>query len=106
TTVQQTISAGVHLVTVEYYEVTGSSSAHLTWLGAPVTTLPSILSFSAAPSTVTAGQPASLTWSVNGAAGISIDNGVGDVSGATSKTVLPAVTTTYTLTATNSAGSS
>ena len=99
-TVQQTLSAGTHLITVEYYEKTGWSAAHLTWQSsAPVVQPPSILSFTATPSAVTAGQPATLTWSVSGPATVSIDNGVGDVSGTTSKTVLPTQTTTYTLTA-------
>ena len=106
-TVQQTLSAGTHLITVEYYEKTGWSAAHLTWQGsAPVVQPPSILSFTATPSAVTAGQPATLTWSISGPATVAIDNSVGDVSGTTSKTVMPGQTTTYTLTATNSGGSS
>jgi uncharacterized protein YkwD/chitodextrinase len=106
-TVQQTLSQGVHLITLEYYERTGWSVAHLTWQGsAPVVQAPSILSFSATPSTVTVGQPTTLTWSVGGPATLAIDNGVGDVSGTTSKAIVPGQTTTYTLTATNSAGSS
>ena len=106
-TVQQTLSQGVHLITVEYYEQTGWSVAHLTWQSsAPVVQVPKILSFSAVPSTVTVGQPTTLTWSVSGPATTGIDNGLGDVSGTTSKSVVPGQTTTYTLTATNSAGSS
>jgi chitodextrinase len=105
-TVQQTLSAGNHLITVEYFEATGTSSAHLTWQGAgAVVQPPSILSFTAAPSTVAAGQASTLSWSVNGASSIAIDNGVGTVSGATSISVSPANTTTYTLTASNGAGS-
>jgi hypothetical protein len=30
-TVQQTVSQGLHVITVEYYEQTGWSTAHLTW---------------------------------------------------------------------------
>ncbi len=66
---------------------------------------PVISSFAANPSTITAGQTATLSWSVSGGTTISIDNGVGDVSTVTSKTVSPAQTTTYRLTAANSAGS-
>lgn len=106
-TIQQTLTQGVHEITVQYYDVTGTSVAHLTWQGAvPVVQSPSILSFTAAPSSVVAGQPSTLTWSVNGASVIAIDNGVGTVTGATSIPVLPTQTTAYTLTATNSAGAS
>ena len=66
---------------------------------------PAIASFTANPSTITPGQPTTLSWSVSGASSISLDNGVGDVSNLTSKTVSPTQTTTYTLTAANSAGS-
>ena len=67
---------------------------------------PSIDSFSANPATVAAGQPVTLTWSVSGnPTGLSIDNGVGAVSG-TTRSVTPTATTTYTLTATNSGGQS
>ncbi|HXS96498.1 MAG TPA: PA14 domain-containing protein [Candidatus Limnocylindrales bacterium] len=105
-TFQQTMTAGSHLVTVEFYEHSGWATAHLTWQGStPVTQLPVILSFSASPSAVTKGSSSTLTWSVNGATTIAIDNAVGDVSSLTSKVVTPGQNTTYTLTATNSAGS-
>jgi uncharacterized protein YkwD/chitodextrinase len=106
-TVQQAVSQGVHLITLQYYDVTQTSVAHLTWQGTvPVVQLPSIVSFAAAPSAVVAGQPSTLTWRVNGASAIAIDNGVGNVTGVSSIAVLPAQTTAYTLTATNSAGAS
>jgi hypothetical protein len=65
---------------------------------------PTISSFMATPSAITAGQVATLTWSVSGAATITVDGGVGDVSSITSRTVSPTQTTTYTLTASNSRG--
>jgi len=71
----------------------------------PSTNPPAIISFSAAPSEIMAGQRSTLTWSVSGANTVSLDNGIGDVSTLTSTSVSPAQTTTYTLTATNSAGS-
>lgn len=105
-TTQQSLSKGSHLVAVEYYEATGWSVAHLTWKGGAATVQPPvILSFAASPASLTAGQSATLTWSANGAATLAIDNGVGDVAGASSKTVAPSQTTTYTLTAANAAGS-
>jgi Domain of unknown function (DUF4082)/Cysteine-rich secretory protein family len=70
----------------------------------PSTSAPAISSFTAAPSVVIAGQAATLSWSVSGATSISIDNGVGSVTGLVSKSVKPAATTRYTLTATNAGG--
>jgi uncharacterized protein YkwD/chitodextrinase len=104
-TAQQSMAAGTHLITVEYYEHTGWSTAHVTWLNStPVTQAPTILSFSAAPTSVVQGTSSTLSWSVNGATTITIDNGIGDVTSVTSKQVSPAQTTVYTLTASNSAG--
>ncbi len=102
---QQTLTAGTHLITVEYYDHTGWPTAHLAWQNNSPVAAPSILSFSAAPAAITAGQTSLLSWSVNGATSVSIDNGIGDVSGLTSRPVSPALTTTYTLTASNSGGS-
>jgi serine/threonine-protein kinase len=68
--------------------------------GAPV-----VESFGAQPATIAAGGSSILGWSVTGATQLSIDQGVGTVTG-TSISVSPAVTTIYTLTATNAAGSS
>ena len=67
--------------------------------------VPTITSFTAAPASIAAGQNAALAWVVSGASGLSINNGVGTVTG-TNLTVSPVVTTTYTLTATNAAGAS
>lgn len=65
-----------------------------------------IASFTASPTTIDAGGSSTLSWSVTGAASLSINNGVGDVTGSTSTSVSPTSTTTYTLTATNSANES
>ena len=65
---------------------------------------PAIVSFSATPSSAAPGQAVSLVWTVSGATSLTIDNGVGDVTSLASKTVWPARTTTYTLTAANSSG--
>src|SRR5262249_55238466 len=45
---------------------------------------PTINSFVAAPTTITVGGSSTLTWSVTGATTVSIDNGVGTVTGTTS----------------------
>ncbi len=67
--------------------------------GAPV-----ITSFTAEPSTITAGTSTVLSWTVSGAVtGLELNQGIGSVSG-TSFTVTPPTTTTYTLTARNSTG--
>ena len=66
---------------------------------------PSIGSFAASPESITMGQGTTLSWAVSGATGLSIDQGVGTVTGA-SATVMPMITTVYTLTATNPTGSS
>jgi hypothetical protein len=59
---------------------------------------------SASPSSVTAGQAASLTWSTANATSVSITPAVGGVSASGSVSVTPALTTTYTLTASGSGG--
>jgi hypothetical protein len=65
-----------------------------------------IASFTASPSTINAGGSSTLSWSVTGVVSLSINNGVGDVTGSSSVSVSPAATTTYTLTATNAADAS
>jgi len=69
------------------------------------TSAPAIASFTATPSSITAGQPSSLSWSVTGATTVSINNGVGTVSSTGSSIVSPTQTTAYALTAANSTGS-
>lgn len=67
---------------------------------------PSIASFSASPDTLAAGGgTVTLSWSVTGADSLSIDHGVGTVTGSMTTTSV-AASTIFTLTATNSAGSS
>ena len=66
---------------------------------------PVIQSFSATPSTVSAGGTSLLAWTVTGATTVRITPGLGTVTG-TGVAVTPAATTTYTLTATNAGGSS
>jgi len=69
----------------------------------PIVPRPTIATFSATPSRITSDQTTTLTWSVTGAQSVTIDNGVGTVTG-TSTTVSPGTSKTYTLSATNSAG--
>lgn len=65
---------------------------------------PTISAFTATPSSIAVGSSTVLSWTVTNASSTSINKGVGTVS-STSVTVTPAVTTTYTLTATNPSGS-
>ena len=67
--------------------------------------LPVINSFIASPSSISLGGSSTLSWSVLNATSLTIDNGVGVVGSSGSSIVLPAVTTTFTLTASNAAGS-
>ena len=71
----------------------------------PVTSLPTISTFTVTPSSIVSGQTATLSWSTAGATSLSIDNAIGDVTGATNRPISPTVTTTYVLTARNAAGS-
>lgn len=64
---------------------------------------PVINSFNAAPAGITAGSNSILSWNVGNATAVTIDNGVGSVGLTGTRTVSPAVDTTYTLTAANTA---
>jgi phospholipase C len=67
---------------------------------------PAISSFTASPSSINAGQSATLNWTTSNATSWSIDQNVGSVSGPNgSVSVSPSATTTYTLTATGAGGS-
>ena len=67
--------------------------------------VPIINSFLANPSTITVGESSTLSWSVTDATSVTIDNGIGSVALTGTTAVNPTTSTTYTLTATNSAGS-
>ncbi len=54
--------------------------------------------FTSTTLTVASGSSVILTWSAQNCSSLSIDQGVGDVTGLTSKTVTPTATTTYTIT--------
>jgi phospholipase C len=75
--------------------------------GAKATTTASVsimtVALSATPTTISAGQSATLAWTSNNAASVSIDQGIGPQAPSGSVTVSPAATTTYTITATNGA---
>ena len=72
-------------------------------VGIPV--VPVISSFTADTGTIASGGTTTLRWTTSGATSLSIDNGVGEVTGGVSVLVKPLSTTTYRLRASNSAGS-
>ncbi len=68
--------------------------------------LPRIIQFSSSPATISSGQSSTLLWVVENATAVSINNGVGNGLALTgTQGVSPSATTSYTITATNSAGS-
>ena len=69
----------------------------------PTGPLPVINSFTANPATVSAGQPVTLSWSVDGASYSVVSPQVGAIRGS-SVIVAPTATTTYTLSGTNAYG--
>ena len=87
--------------------VSSDSVAQMATFKAGGPAAPAITSFSANPSVISAGQSALLSWVGSGSPSptLSIDNGVGTVTGGTSALATPTTTTTYTLTAVNASGS-
>lgn len=71
------------------------------------TNVPVIFTFSVNPNNINSGQTATIRWNVSGAASIYIYPaiGVSTLEKAGSQTISPATSTTYTIVATNSAGS-
>jgi PKD repeat protein len=107
TTVTPT-TAGLNTYTLSATNAAGSASTYVTVYVAPaipVATAPVINSFTAANTEIKQGSPVTLTWSVTGATGLSVDQGVGTVTGQ-SVNVTPANlgSNTYTLTASNTTG--
>jgi phospholipase C len=68
---------------------------------------PLSVTLTASPANITPGQQSTLSWKSRGASTLTIDNGVGTVTGpAGTVAVSPSQTTTYTITATDSGGHS
>ncbi|MCK4564304.1 MAG: hypothetical protein KAU94_06500, partial [Verrucomicrobia bacterium] len=66
-----------------------------------ISTPPVVQSFTISSTNVLAGSEVTLSWQVDEATTLSIDQGIGDVTGLTSTQVVVSVDATYTLTATN-----
>ena len=71
----------------------------------PPAAKPAITSFTATPASISQGQQTALSWNVSGVAQVDIQPGIGNVGGSGLLTLTPNATVTYTLTATNAAGS-
>ncbi|MEO8726064.1 MAG: PQQ-binding-like beta-propeller repeat protein [Acidobacteriaceae bacterium] len=84
---------------------TAATAVTVTVTGPPPPAMPTV-QFSANPSTIIRGNPATLTWATTNATGFSIDNGVGGQPVNGSVQVSPGATTTYTATATGPGGTS
>jgi hypothetical protein len=91
-------------ITASNFEVVQSGTVY-TPANVPTGPSPTIGSFTANPSTVSAGQPVTLSWSVTNAVYNIINPQLGPVRG-TSAVVTPQATTTYTLYTTNQFGRS
>jgi hypothetical protein len=65
---------------------------------------PVVNSFNVNPGSIAPGSSSTLIWDVSGATTVSIDPEVGNVSLSGNRVILPAATTTYTLTATGAGG--
>jgi hypothetical protein len=66
---------------------------------------PTIISFTSDPEHIFRGSSSILDWNVTGALTVTIDHDIGSVAASGRRVVSPFNTTTYTLTATNAAGS-
>ncbi|HEY0308096.1 MAG TPA: hypothetical protein VGB94_08045 [Acidobacteriaceae bacterium] len=87
------------------YTLTASNAAGMESASLTITvvSLPVISSFAASPSSVPLGQSSKLSWSVSGATSVTLTGVTGQATSPV--TVTPSATTTYTLTASNIAGS-
>ncbi len=93
-----------YIITATGPNGTGAASCNVAITVTPGA-LPRIVRFSATPMTITAGQSSTLTWRVDNATTVSISQIGGNLALSGSQSVSPSATTTYTLTATNAAGS-
>ena len=103
-------STGVSPEATTTYVLTATNAAGSVTASATVTlaasSAPTINSFTATPASIASGTSSTLSWSTTGATSIAITPGTFTSTSASGSTsVNPAATTTYTLTATNSAGS-
>jgi len=100
-TLTATNAAGISVTATVQVIVTGTSTPSTP----PITGSPPVVNyFTASPTEIYTGGSSLLSWNVSNATSVNIDHGVGTVGSSGSTLVLPATSTTYTLTATNTAG--
>jgi hypothetical protein len=101
------LSPGAHSIWFKVQDNDGQWSPEVmaTVIVVPVgVSQPVVNSFNVNPGSIVAGDSSTLSWDVTGAASVSIDPSIGNVSLSGNRVVLPTTTTTYTLKATNTAG--
>jgi hypothetical protein len=84
--------------------VTRSATTTVNQAIQPAGTPPVIIVFSDIPATGSSDGTSTLLWNVTGANWVSIDQGIGQVNAAGTRVISPGMSTVYTLTAANSAG--
>lgn len=99
---QLTLKPGYNHTVVQEWDKCGHSS--FTTINLTVVSGAATATLTANPPTVSAGNPATLTWTTANATSVSIAPGIGTVPASGSTTVTPSSTTQYTLTATGNSG--
>ncbi len=98
------LSVGSHTVYFKVQDSAGAWSSEASrafTIASKDTTPPIINDFSISPPEIAIGSTTTLRWNVSKATVITIDQGIGNVADIGDKTISPAVTTVYTLTAKN-----
>ena len=93
------------LIAISAIALIGSATACAPTTPAEPAAKPTINSFTASPTSITTAQETTLSWNVSGATDITIEPGIGKVGSIGSTKLSPDAGTTYTITATNNAGS-
>jgi len=101
-----TLAVGTHTISFKVQDNSGQWSAPATGtvVVTPKVIAPTINYFKAAPDNILTGSSSVLSWEVENATQVSIDNGIGPVQISGFRTVNPSVSTVYTLTAVNDTG--
>jgi uncharacterized protein YkwD len=102
-----TLANGAHTITAKATNSAGlsaSASVNVTVNNTGTGGAPVISYFGASQYTINIGDATTLSWLVSGATSLSIDHGVGNVTGLSSRDVFPTDITPYVLTAANAAG--
>ena len=104
TSMSQTVSYAPGTYALNLQGTDASSTVATTTCSATVpAAVPTIVAFTALPTSIVAGNSTTLSWTVNNASTTSLNNGIGLVTG-NSFVVAPTTTTSYTLTAVNQTG--